>query len=329
MSMVLVVCIVIAAAAVLAIWRRRQNRQIQQLAEYLEKVNTGNPETVLENREGELSKLQDEIYKTVTSLYETRDAALDARRRYADNLYNIAHQLKTPITSLSLSLQMMREQRKTLTKGRIVSGRELFSEEEALSEKRPTSGKNLLDCDDELAKMELQLSRLTHLEESLLLLARVDSGTLPLEPKDVDVFTLLMLAADNLQEFLKQKKVTAEVPELGAVRICADLEWTMEAVMNLLKNCGEHSPEGSVIHCHYEQNPIYTQIRIWDNGNGFAAEDLPHLFERFYRGENEKGNGIGIGLALAKEITELQNGTLRAFNLPEGGACFEIHFYCH
>lgn len=292
MNIGLIVCVVIIAAAVLFIWRRRQNRQIQKLAEYLEKVNTGSPETILENQEGEISKLQDEIYKTVTSLYETRDEALKARRRYADNLYNIAHQLKTPITSMSLSLQMMREQLETRV-------------------------------------LEQQLSRLSRLEESLLLLARVDSGTLPLEKKETDVFTLLMMASDNLYEFLRRKKVAVDIPELGAARIYADMEWTMEAVMNLLKNCGEHSPQGGVIHCHYEQNPIYTQICIWDEGEGFSPQDIPHLFERFYRGEHEKDNGIGIGLSLAKEIIELQNGTISAFNRPEGGACFEIHFYCH
>ena len=99
--------------------------------------------------------------------------------------------------------------------------------------------------------------------------------------------------------------------------------------MNLLKNCMEHTPSGGAVHCSYEQNPLYTQIRIRDTGAGFAAEDLPHLFERFYRGRDAKDGGIGIGLALSKAIIERQNGTITARNLPEGGACFEIRFYCH
>ena len=107
-----------------------------------------------------------------------------------------------------------------------------------------------------------------------------------------------------------------------------DRTWTQEAVLNVLKNCMEHNP-GEVIHCTYEQNALYTKILIWDEGEGFAKEDIPHLFERFYRGKNAAAGGIGIGLALAKEIVERQNGTIRAKNRQSGGACFEIRFYSH
>lgn len=110
--------------------------------------------------------------------------------------------------------------------------------------------------------------------------------------------------------------------------VTADLDWTMEAVMNLMKNCMEHSP-GGMIHCSYAQNPLYTEILIWDDGEGFAKEDIPHLFERFYRGQNASEGGIGIGLALSKEMIERQNGTIRAQNRPDGGALFEIRFYSH
>lgn len=98
--------------------------------------------------------------------------------------------------------------------------------------------------------------------------------------------------------------------------------------MNLMKNCMEHSHEG-MIHCSYAQNPLYTEILIWDDGEGFAKEDMPHLFERFYRGQNAGEGGIGIGLALAKELIERQNGTIRARNQEGRGALFEIRFYSH
>ena len=110
--------------------------------------------------------------------------------------------------------------------------------------------------------------------------------------------------------------------------VIADPDWTMEAVMNLMKNCMEHNTGGTV-HCSYAQNPIYTEILIWDEGEGFAKADLPHLFDRFYRGQNAGENGIGIGLSLSKEIIERQNGTIRASNKPCGGALFEIRFYSH
>lgn len=98
--------------------------------------------------------------------------------------------------------------------------------------------------------------------------------------------------------------------------------------MNLMKNCMVHHKKG-VIHCTYEQNPLYTEILNWDEGAGFPQEDIPHLFERFYRGHNACEGSIGIGLALAKEIIERQNGTIRTRNIPDAGACFDIRFYSH
>ena len=276
-------------------WHRKDISHIRYLTNYLEKVNKGASGLLLEVSEDEFSKLTDEIYKTVTSLYQSREAALHAKANFANNLSNIAHQLKTPITAISLSAQMMKE--------------------------NPSP--------EFLTQIQKQLKRLTHFEKALLLLSRIDTGTLSLKQEQIDVFTLLMLAADNLQELFADAGVLIDIPEMGEVSIKADLDWTMEAVMNLMKNAMEHSPKGAKVHCSYEKNPLYVQIRIWDEGQGFEKEDFPHIFERFYQGKNRKDGGIGIGLSLAKEIIEMQNGIIRAMNLPHGGACFEIRFYSH
>ena len=274
-------------------WHKKSDARIQALTGYLEKINTGVQGLVFESSDDEFSKLQDEIYKTVTALRQTREEALTARNNFAENLSNIAHQLKTPITSISLTVQMAKE---------------------FMGETRAT-------------EIERQLNRLTHLEESLLLLSRIDAGTLTFDRKPTDVFTILSLASDNLYELFLQNGVLIDIPEMGEMNINVDLNWTMEAVMNLMKNCMEATETGTAVHCSYEKNPLYVQIRIWDEGEGFTKEDLPHLFERFYRGEKTENTGIGIGLSLSKAIIEMQNGIIRAFNLPKGGACFEIRFY--
>lgn len=277
---------------VLGYGERQKSKRIRALTDYLEQVNLGRAGVLTAVGEDEFSGLEDEIYKTVTFLYQTRDEAVERKNEFAHNLSNIAHQIKTPITAISLSVQAMERE----------------------------YGKECLE------PIQRQLLRLTHLEEALLILSRLDAGVLVLEKRQVDVFTLLVLAADNLEELFRHSQTSVKIQELGEMVITADLEWTMEAVMNLMKNCMEHN-RGGCVHCDYGQNPLYTEIRIWDEGRGFDKEDLPYLFRRFYRGKHESGGGIGIGLALAKEIVERQNGVIKAKNMPEGGACFEIRFY--
>lgn len=293
---------------------KKEALRIRALIAYLEQANMGKAAILSASGEDEFSRLEDEIYKTVTYLYHTRDSAVRAKNDFAENLSNIAHQIKTPITAISLSVQMLK---------RSASNDSPHSQSFHEPRGNGTAGHNR-----HLEQVEKQLRRLTRLEEALLVLARIDAGTLELHRDEVDVFTLLVLAADNLQELLASSHTAVDIPEQNEMSVAVDLDWTMEAVMNVMKNCMEHSP-GGTIHCSYAQNPLYTEILIWDEGDGFAKEDLPHIFERFYRGRNAGEGGIGIGLALSKEMIERQNGTIGAKNRPEGGALFEIRFYSH
>ncbi len=294
---------IVLFAVTYAFRNKTEAKRIEELSDYLEQVNMGKAVVLSVSGEDLFSKLEDEIYKTVTFLYQTKDAAVQAKNDFAENLSNIAHQIKTPITAISLSLQTLSEM--------------------PIKKEYET---------DRMEQIKKQLNRLIHLEESLLVLSRLDAGTLMFQKEDVDVFTLLVLAADNLQELFADSGTFIDIPESGEMAVTADLNWTMEAVINVMKNCMEHNAGGTV-HCSYGQNPLYTEILIWDEGDGFAKEDIPHLFKRFYRGKNAdaggniRGSGIGIGLALSKEIIEHQNGTIRAKNLPNGGACFEIRLY--
>lgn len=300
-------------------------RRIDGLTEYLEQVNSGAAQMILQNDEDCFSHLQDEIYKTVTNLYQTRNAAVKAKQNFADNLANIAHQLKTPITAAFLSLQLMElaEENDFAESDHWAEIRHNAGQEKSCAKQKEKKLKN------HAGQIRRQLARLNCLEEALLTLSRIDAGTLRLERTKVDAYTVLNLAAENLEELMKRRNVSVEIPEGEAAAFCGDPEWTMEAVMNLMKNCMEHSGRGGTIHCRYSQNPLYTELLIWDEGRGFAAEDLPHLFDRFYRGKGAAGNGIGIGLSLARSILELQNGSVTARNLPEGGACFEVRLYAH
>lgn len=271
------------------------SRRIEELKDYLEYVNIGKFDMIIQSKEDAFSHLEDEIYKTVTTLRQTRDTAVKTKENYADNLANIAHQLKTKITTLSLALQLSKKS----------------------------------DSAMYVQQMESQLESLTWLEEALLTLSKIDAGVLQLECSKVDIYTALTLAAENLNELLVESAVTVEIPDKGCIEIDGDMEWTMEAFINVIKNCIEHSANGGIIHCDYFENPLYTEILIWDEGKGFKEEDIPHLFERFYKGKETSEKGVGIGLSLARSIFEMQNGNITARNMPGGGACFEIRVYSH
>lgn len=292
-----IIFVMISGCFLFSLWwmNRRKKLRISELTDYLERINIGKEKIVIHTKEDEFSCLQDEIYKTVTELIYTKEAALKSKNNFADNLANIAHQLKTPVTAASLSLQLIQNEMPNVRTKQI----------------------------------KKQLERLSVLEEALLTLSKIDAGTLPFKYSKVDIYTALTLAADNLSDFLQKEGISISIPDKGCVEIIGDMEWTMEAFLNLLKNCIGHSTQNGTIYCDYSTNPIYSEILIWDEGEGFYPDDIPHLFERFYRGINASSNGIGIGLALAKSIFELQNGNITARNLPDGGACFEIRIYSH
>ena len=117
---------------------------------------------------------------------------------------------------------------------------------------------------------------------------------------------------------LKDISLSADVQDVSFV---VDLSWTAEAIGNILKNCSEHTPIGGRIEITASETPLYTEIIVQDNGKGFSKEDLPHLFDRFYRSDNARSRqdgGYGLGLAIAKSIIELHGGSCGVRNTLTG-----------
>lgn len=291
--------IISTMAIVVYIIKYRTNKQklsrINMLTRYLEEVNLGK-ESVLLRYEDEFSYLEAEIYKTVGELRCSKEFALKERQTLSDNLADIAHQLKTPITSMSLMAQLLSE-----------------------------------NCPDEeidyINRLTKQISRLERLVSSLLTLSKLDASTLIFESKLIDVHSLLTYAIEPIEGSLREKHQTFTIKGSPSIEFEIDINWTLEALLNILKNCSEHIEAGGHIIAYYSQNPLYVEIIIEDNGKGFAQEELPYIFNRFYRGKNASKDSIGIGLALSKSIIERQNGTLHAENCHNGGARFIIKFY--
>ncbi len=302
---VIIVCLVIySTTAILTYALLKSNRKrIIGLTNYLNLINTGKDNILPSSSEDDFSCLEDELYKTVTELKQTREQAVKARKALADNMADISHQLKTPITSISLMTELLLDR------------------------------KNNSEDFEYIERISNQVNKLQKLTGSLLTLSRLDAGTIELKKQKVDVLSLISAAVDSISEITGHKHQTVNFNNIQNVSFMGDFSWSIEALINIIKNCAEHTPDNGTITISYEQNPIYTQIVIEDNGEGIDKEDLPHIFERFYKGKNtgkETGKeSIGIGLALSKAIIEKQNGIIHVENCLNCGARFIVKFYNH
>lgn len=251
---------------------------------------------IAESEEGELSILQSEITKMTLRIREQNSALKKEKEHLADSLADIAHQLRTPLTSVNLILSLLENnpdenERKSL----IWETKELF------------------------VQMDWLLT-------SLLKLSRLDAGIVVFQSKQIDVNNLICTA---LRPFLIQMdlhNITLQTNVPKKMTIQGDLGWLSEAIQNIIKNCIESAGNNGKIDIICTDNPLFTEIAVHDSGVGFKKEDLPCLFERFYRGKNSAATGYGIGLALCKMIITRQGGMITAKNHPRGGAVFSIRF---
>ena len=272
-------------------------RKLQKLSSDLDKLLiSGTPLPIREYSEGELSILANQIQKMTLRLTESAETIKADKVYLADSLADISHQLRTPLTAMNLTTTMLRDP--------VLS-----------TEKR-------MELTGELRSL---LTRTEWLVETLLKLSKLDAGTVNLASGPVKIKSLLARASKPIEipmDLRNQKFVINCAEET----FTGDLIWTAEALGNILKNCMEHTPEGGTITVTAQETPLYTQIEVEDSGTGFDIKDIPHLFERFYKGSNASENSYGIGLALARTVITAQNGTVQAAN-GSTGAKFVIKFY--
>ena len=290
-------------------WRHKTKeaeKRTAALSGYLDRIMEGQYDTLMQHDTG--SELEDSIYKAVVLLREEREQAQGAKKNLADNMADLSHQLKTPAASIGLTLSLLKKK--------------------AWDERDKDDSKNVIL--EDIGRMEGQVSRLQQLVGSMLTLSRLDAGVLELEEKEFDLEEMLVDAVQPFVRQMEEKGVCFGIQGADGISLSGDFGWCSEAFGNIIKNCVEHTPEQGNIRIACRDNPIYTEIVIQDSGRGFDEADLPHLFERFYRGAGFSKDSAGIGLALAKSIIEKENGTVTAENTETGGAGFYIKFYhCH
>ena len=276
--------------------RKRQER-LRELSVQLDQLlHNGTPLPISEYCEGELSILANQLQKVTLRLQESAEQSQSDKQALAQSLADISHQLRTPLTAMNLTAVMLREP--------------------GLSEQRRITLSR---------QLQTLLNRTDWLVESLLKLSKLDAGTVELRQEVVSLRELIQRSAAPLSIPMELRDVRLTVT-CGDEAITCDTVWTAEALGNLLKNCVEHTPPGGTISVTAQETALYTAITVEDSGPGFDPVDIPHLFERFYRGKDAAETSYGIGLALARTIVTAQNGTIQAMNTGTG-AKFVIKLY--
>ncbi|MCT1577654.1 HAMP domain-containing histidine kinase [Oceanobacillus kimchii] len=277
-------------------WRYKQ---IKILSHYLRQISAGNMSLdVRDNREGELSILKNDIYKMSLMLSEQREDLKKDKQKLTDAISDISHQLKTPLTSMTVMA-------------------ELLSDETMDDDKR-------LEFTHNIRK---QLERMDWLVSSLLKLSKIDAGTIQFAKERVIVSNLVDEVIASLEIPLELKDISFQKLGDREVTFLGDYNWTKEALINIMKNAIEHTPEAERIAISFKENALYTEIIIQDTGKGIAKQDIPYIFKRFYKGGNAIDGSVGIGLAMAHSIITNQHGDIEVVSEEGRGTTFTIKLY--
>lgn len=277
---------------------KKQNKQLNSLSEYMDHVLHGNYNLdVKDYEEGNISTLKNDVYKLTVKLKEGRDQSLQDKKELEQVLSDISHQIRTPLTSMYVINDL------------------LLKEDIDFKMKQQFLEKN-----------RLQLERIEWLVTTLLKMSRLDSGSVQLKLESTNIVKVIEEALEPLQIPIELKNIKVNFNRKKKIQVLLDMHWTVEVFVNVLKNAYEHTKEGGQITISILDNPLYTEVSIYDTGCGIKKEELPHIFERFYTGTGNK-ESIGVGLNMAKKIMEKQNGEIYATSIEGEGTTFFIKFY--
>ena len=278
---------------------KKEKRELDKIIDYLKELNRGNYDLKIDlNSEGILSILKNEIYTTTVMLREMASREYLDKITLKENLANISHQLKTPLTSISILVDNL--------------------------------------CDEEVDKkteieflndIKRQVDNINYLVIVLLKLSRFDANVITFKKDDINVKKLILECMKNLDVIREVKNINIHVSGANDVKFIGDYKWESEAISNILKNAIEHTLNGKFIYISFKDKSIYTEIIIEDEGLGMRNSEKNRIFERFYKGSSTNSNNFGIGLSLAKEIITKDNGKIIVKSEVNKGTKFIIRYY--
>ena len=278
---------------------KKEKRELDKIIDYLKELNRGNYDLKIDlNSEGMLSILKNEIYTTTVMLREMASREYLDKINLKENLANISHQLKTPLTSISILVDNL--------------------------------------CDEEVDKkteleflndIKRQVDNINYLIIVLLKLSRFDANVITFKKDDINVKKLILECMKNLDVIREVKNINIHVSGANDVEFIGDYKWESEAISNILKNAIEHTLNDKNIYISFKDKSIYTEIIIEDEGLGMRNSEKNRIFERFYKGSSTNSNNFGIGLSLAKEIITKDNGKIIVKSEVNKGTKFIIRYY--
>lgn len=297
-TIILTLLIILISIIIFFIFLFKLYKKINELNAYTFKVMSGDGGfDIIDNSEGELSILKNRLYDITRILKENNELLEKDKETLKMAIADISHQLKTPLTSLYLCNEILSDEGDP-------KQREIF-----------------------LNKMHQELERIEWLISSLLKMAKLDSRTIVLKKEKINVNDLIDSTLLSLSSIISSKKITIIKEGDSNINLEGDFNWLREALSNVIKNSVEHSKDNDQITIYFNDNPLYIEINIKDNGEGIDAHDLPHIFERFYKAKDSGKESVGIGLALSKTIINNSNGDITAKSKKGEYTLFTIKLY--
>ena len=284
---------------IIVLYLRKRDKKIKQITNYINQIKNKKYDlNIEENTEDELSNLKNELYKITIMLKEESEISKKDKENLKMSVEDISHQLKTPLTSITIMLDNLKDNPNM---------------EEKTKQKF-------------IFEISKQVEWINWLVISMLKLSKLDANVVQFYDEKINLNKFIGEIIKNLEIPIEVKNQKIIIDGNENVSFIGDYKWQQEAITNIIKNCIEHNANNGTIYINYEENSLFTKITIRDEGEGISKEDLKHIFERFYKGKNSSENSVGIGLALAKNIIEKNNGMINCKSELDKGTEFVIKY---
>lgn len=299
LNILIIVLFSILWMTIIVLYLRKRDKKIKQITNYINQIKNKKYDlNIEENTEDELSNLKNELYKITIMLKEESEISKKDKENLKISVEDISHQLKTPLTSITIMLDNLKDNPNM---------------EEKTKQKF-------------IFEISKQVEWINWLVISMLKLSKLDANVVQFYDEKINLNKFIGEIIKNLEIPIEVKNQKIIIDGNENVSFIGDYKWQQEAITNIIKNCIEHNANNGTIYINYEENSLFTKITIRDEGEGIPKEDLKHIFERFYRGKNSSENSVGIGLALAKNIIEKNNGMINCKSELDKGTEFVIKY---